>query len=116
MKDRSEYYRKTRQKNEEAAVMRLEKLYTSVPEAKKADDDMALLNIELIRMLTSAAGDKQSAVKRLNGEIAAAAGHRKEILVKAGFAPDHTDVKYDCPRCNDTGVLESGGSCNCFLP
>ena len=116
MKDRNERYRKTRLKNEEAAAARLEEVYSLLPEAKKADEQIALLNMELVRTLTSGAGDKKSAVKRLNGEIDAAKEQRGRVLAKGGFAPDYTNVKYDCAKCNDTGVLENGGSCNCLLP
>ena len=116
LKDRNEYYREARRKNEDAAAVRLEEIYRTVPEVKRTDDEIALLNMELIKTLTSGMQDKQNAVKRLNSEIEAASARRKDFLKGAGYAPDHTDILYDCSRCRDTGILESGASCDCFKP
>ena len=113
-KDRNEYYRRMNQKNEEAAAERQKEVYASVPAVKHVDDELSMLNIELIKTLTSGMKSKQSAVNRLNGEIKALAEQRRDLLVKAGFDPDYTDIRHDCPRCNDTGMLENGASCDCF--
>ena len=114
MKDRNEYYRKVRQLNEDAAAARLNEIYIAVPAIKQADEEVSGLNIELVNILTSGMKDKQSAVDRLNREIAAVAARRKELLAGAGFATDYTDVKYNCQRCRDTGILENNASCDCF--
>lgn len=115
MKDRVEYYREARRKNEDTAAARLEEIYKAVPEVKRTDDEIALLNMELVKTLTSGMQDKQSAVKRLNEEIEAAAARRKELLAAAGFAPGFTDIQYKCSRCRDTGILENGASCECYF-
>jgi len=114
MAERSEYYRKKREKNEEMTAARLEEAYRAVPEMKTADDEITTLNAELIGILTTTMTDKESAVGRLNKEIKAAAARRKKLLKEGGFAEDHTDIKYDCPKCNDTGVLDNGTSCDCY--
>ncbi|MDR3365241.1 MAG: DnaD domain protein [Clostridiales Family XIII bacterium] len=114
MKDRNEHFRRIRQKNEDAAAARMDEAYAAAPGIKEADDEIALLNMALIKTLTSGMADKQSAVERQNKEIRATSEHRAELLTAAGFAADYTDVKYDCPRCKDTGVLENGASCDCY--
>ena len=114
MKDRSEYYRKKRQKNEDTAAAHLEEVYTAAPAIKKEDDEIALLNIELVNTLTSSKKDKKSVIDRLDREIKAAADRRTKLLEKAGFASDYTDIHYDCEKCRDTGILENGTSCDCF--
>ena len=113
MKSRNEYYRLKRQKNEDAAAARLEEVYAAVPEAKQEDEEISLLNIELVKTLTSGKRDKKNAIDRLDKEIKAAAERRGRLLEKAGFAPDYTDIHFDCERCRDTGVLENGTSCDC---
>ena len=113
-KDRVEHYRKRRLKNEKAAIARQEEIYASVPEVKQIDEEIAMLNMELVKTLTSGMTRKQSAMARLDSEINAAAERRKELLIKAGFAPDYTEKRYDCMRCMDTGSLENGASCDCF--
>ena len=113
---RNEYYRKKRVANEELAAKRLEEAYRAVPAVRHADEEITILNAELIRILTSGMSDKESAVNRLNKDIKAAAAARKRALKEGGFTEDHTDIKYDCPRCRDTGVLENGSSCDCYAP
>jgi len=115
MAARNEYYKKKRLESEETAAAHLEEVYKTVPAAKRADSEITKLNAELIRILTSGMADKKSAVNRLNKEIEAAMAGRKKALKEAGFAPDYTDVKYGCLRCRDTGVLENGASCDCYV-
>ena len=114
MKDRNEYYRETRLKNEDAAAARLEEVYGAAPGVRQADEEIALLNMELVKTLTSGVKDKQRAVGSLKKEIAAAADRRKALLEGAGYAPDYTDIHYACPRCQDLGILENGASCDCY--
>ena len=114
LKDRNEYYRQVRQQNEDAAAARLEEAYTAAPALKKIDDETAALNMELVKTLTSGMADKKGAIDRLNDEISGMSARRKEALAEGGFAPDYTDVSYNCPRCRDTGILENGVSCDCY--
>jgi hypothetical protein len=113
-KDRNEYYRRVRQKNEDTAAAHLQEVYSAVPAAKKTDDEIAALNMDLVKTLTSGMREKQGAVDRLNREILDAIARRKELLTKAGFSPDYTDILCDCPRCHDKGILENGASCACY--
>ncbi|MCL2112053.1 MAG: DnaD domain protein [Clostridiales bacterium] len=116
MKDRDEYYRRAREKNEDAAAARRKEAYAAIPAIKSMDDEITLLNMEYVKILSSTdMSDKQSAVKRLNDEIKTANTNKQKLLKEAGFAPDHMDVKHDCLLCRDTGILENGTSCNCFL-
>ena len=114
MSDRNEYYRGMRLKNEDAVAARLKEVYGAVPALKQVDDEISTLNLELVKTLTSGMKDKQRAVKSLNKEIADAAERRKALLTGAGYAPDYTDMHYACPRCQDSGVLENGASCDCY--
>jgi len=114
MAARNEYYKKTRQQSEDLAAARLEEVYKALPEVRLADEEVTRLNAELIKILTSGMADKESAVNRLNKETKAAIRERKRLLTEGGFSEDYTDVKYGCPRCRDTGVLENGSSCDCY--
>jgi len=114
MAARNEYYRNARQQSEDLAAARLEEVYLALPAVRLADEEVTRLNAELIRILTSSMADKESAVNRLNKETKAAIRERKRLLSEGGFSEDYTDVKYGCPRCRDTGVLENGSSCDCY--
>jgi len=114
MKDRNEYYRKKRQKNEDEAAARLDEIYAKLPEIRQIDDEISLMNIELVKTLTSGKKDKKSAVERLDTDIKAEHERRGDLLEKAGFPKDYTDIHVGCPRCQDSGVLENGASCDCY--
>ena len=36
------------------------------------------------------------------------------LLTDNGFELDYMDIKYTCPHCKDTGILETGERCQCF--
>ena len=36
------------------------------------------------------------------------------LLTENGFELDYMDIKYKCPYCKDTGMLETGEKCQCF--
>ena len=114
MKDRNEYYRKLKQASEDEAAARTDEVYAKAPAVKQADEEIVRLNMELYKTIASDMEDKKGAVDRLNNEIDSATARRAGLLANAGFEPGYTDIHYKCPRCNDTGILENGLSCDCF--
>jgi len=114
MASRSEYYRNKRVKNEELAAARLEEVYKAVPEMKAADDEITILNNEIPKILTSGMEDKKNALNRVSNEIKEAAAKREKLLKENGFTENYTEIKYDCDKCRDTGILENGSSCDCY--
>ena len=114
LNDRNTIYQERRRKNEEIAAAHLEEIYAAIPAVKKEDEENALLNIELVKTLTSGRKDKKSVIDRLNKDIKATADRRRKLLEKAGFPSDYTDIHYDCEKCTDSGFLENGSSCDCY--
>jgi hypothetical protein len=112
---REAYYKKLRSNREAEAAARLAKVYADIPKIKEIDEANVVLNMELIRTLTSGKGGKEQAAKSLRARIDGKRAERDKLLEEAGFTPDHTDVKYACVRCKDTGLLEDGKSCDCFV-
>jgi DnaD/phage-associated family protein len=112
---REDYYKKLRAKQESEAEGRRAKIYADLPAVKAIDDDNIVLNRELLKTLTSGKDGKKQAVESLNARIAGKQKERERLLAEAGYAADHTDRKYTCARCKDTGLLENGDSCDCFV-
>ncbi|MCL2492714.1 MAG: DnaD domain protein [Clostridiales bacterium] len=111
---RNEYYRRIREKNRREADAHLEEVYGAAPKIEEVDDALLALNLEKMRLVTSNARDKERLYARLEGEIDEKTAERVRLLELAGFAADYTDVKYDCGKCEDTGiVLGTGASCDC---
>ena len=112
---RNSYYRKLRTKNETEAASRLKEIYANIPKIKEIDNSIEILNMELFKTLTSGKDGKEKAVKSINSQISGKQDERALLLEKAGHSADYTDQKYACERCNDTGILENGTACDCFV-
>ncbi|MDR0874952.1 MAG: DnaD domain protein [Clostridiales Family XIII bacterium] len=113
--DREGHYRKLREKQEAEAEVRLAEVYAKIPKIKEIDDANVVLNMEYLSTLTSGKDGKKKAVESLLKRITGKQEERARLLEEAGYEPDYTDMKYVCERCKDTGLLENGASCDCFV-
>jgi chorismate mutase len=113
--DRNEYYRKIRENSLAAAQAHREEVYAAAPQIRKIDDELLALNAERVKLVTSNARNKEAVWDRLENEVRAKTEEKTGLMGKAGFDPDYMAVKYQCKRCEDTGiVLGTGASCDCF--
>lgn len=112
---RSEYYRQLRAKQEADASAKLARIHADIPKIKEIDNSIEILNMELFKTLTSGKDGKDKTIKSINAQISGKQDERAQFLEKAGYPADYTDHKYACERCNDTGILENGSSCDCFV-
>ena len=112
--DRNEQYRKIREKNEAEAESHRKEVYRAVPAIEKIDDEIIYLNMENMKVLISNTRDKKSATEKINKKLKEKTSERDRLVEKAGFPPDYTDIKYNCEKCKDSGVLENGASCDCL--
>ena len=51
--------------------------------------------------------------ERIKAESLGLQRRRAELLRENGFAEDYLDIKYECPKCNDTGFVGQQ-MCGCF--
>ena len=112
---RNDYYKRIRTKQEAEASANLAKIYLEIPKVKEIDEAGTILNMDLLKTLTSGKDGKEKAVKSLYEQIATKQDERTQLLKKSGYPADFTDRKYVCERCNDTGFCENGTSCDCFV-
>jgi DnaD/phage-associated family protein len=113
--DRNEYYRKIRDNNLAAAQAHREEVYGAAPQIRKIDDELLALNAERVKLVTSNARNKEAVWDRLENEVREKTAAKTKLMEKAGFEPEYMAVKYQCKRCEDTGiVLGTGASCDCF--
>nr|MCR5303000.1 ATP-binding protein [Lachnospiraceae bacterium] len=40
---------------------------------------------------------------------------QRELLIQNGYDPDYLNPPYQCPKCRDTGFVDSGEQCSCLL-
>ena len=111
---RKEKYKKIREENEATAEAHRKEVYGAAPAIKALDDEISYLNMELMKVLTSKSQNKKATVEGINKKVKARFSEREKLMDKAGFPKGYTEVKYNCDKCKDTGILENGASCDCL--
>ena len=89
---------------EDAAKARRLEAYAKSPEVQKIDSELGATALNILSI--SASGENiEEKMARLRERTKALRSRRAELLTAAGFPEDYTDVKYDCPKCGDTGYV-----------
>lgn len=74
--------------------------------------DKALSSIGLRIFEATLRGDREE-LDRINAENRQLLEKKSALLAAAGYAPDYTEVKYECDICGDTGVVDNR-MCRCM--
>ena len=56
----------------------------------------------------------EKAMEEIRNRLDSLNMERAFLLTDNGFEMDYMDIKYRCPQCKDTGMLETGEKCQCF--
>ena len=75
-----------------------------------AEIDKELTGTGLLLFKTACAGGDIEPIKKRNLELVA---KRKKELVKMGLPEDYTELKYHCPKCSDSGFIDTR-MCSCL--
>ncbi|HIU26303.1 MAG TPA: DnaD domain protein [Candidatus Copromorpha excrementigallinarum] len=108
------YYEMLRRKDEEEADKRREEVYARVPRIKEIDEEITACSAEISKLIISDAVDRETAAADIKKRVEKLNTEKAFLLTDNGFELDHMDVKYRCPICKDTGMLETGERCQCF--
>ena len=111
--DIAAYYELLREKDEREAAERRAEVYDKLPQMKDLDDEENRLGAGLSRIVVSDRIDKKEAIAELKEKIENINAQRAFLLTDNGFELDYMDVRYECPNCKDTGMLETGERCPC---
>jgi DNA replication protein DnaC len=57
--------------------------------------------------------DKKEAIEQIREQIEEMSAQRAFLLTDNGFELNYMDIQYACPKCKDTGKLETGERCPC---
>lgn len=106
------FYDYLREKKAEEARERLEEVYEKIPEIKKIDDEMSSIGIRLSKaIIRKESGEDTGELRQKMDTLQA---NRAYLLAENDFDIDYTEIRYACPKCNDTGINETGGRCECI--
>lgn len=101
-------------KAQERADARREELYEAIPEVRELDRILSRTGLEIMAAIAKqsreVAEQRVAAIKERNGELLK---KRAQLLAENGYAPDYSDVKYECEACGDTGFVNTK-MCTCM--
>ncbi len=90
--------------------IRIEEVYSAIPELKKIDDEVVTCSIRSAKLLLMGEDSALSTLKKITD---AASGKRADLLVLHGYSEDYLYPRYHCPDCKDTGYIGTD-KCHCF--
>ena len=108
------YYEMLVRREEEDADRRREQVYEKVPRIREIEEELSAQNRELSKAIISDRVDGRKVMEEIRSRIDALNTEKAFLLTDNGFEMDFMDVRYRCPECKDTGILETGERCQCF--
>lgn len=90
---------------ESAARVRVSEIHAILPEVAEIDRALAKTGLSLMGASLLPVKEREAEFARIKEQNLALNQERNDILVAAGYPADYTDVKYDCPKCGDSGYV-----------
>lgn len=112
--DIMKYYELLRKQEEEEAENHRKEVYEAVPHIREIEDEITKCSAKLSKVIISGHIDREKAMTEIKHRIEALNTEKAFLLTDNGFELDYMEVKYKCPKCRDTGILETGEKCLCF--
>lgn len=112
IKVRNEFSNKYLRARREAEIKTAE-IHALIPEINKIDAVLSGTGMDIMKIVSSPVTDKEAEVAKLRSRNDALIAEREEYLRANGYPPDYTDVHYDCPKCGDTGYVDTH-MCECM--
>ena len=117
-------YRRIRQEYEtkylrarEDAERRRREIELLIPEVSEIHRELSGVGLEIMRTSLEYAEDaaaRETAIAALRKKNEALLSRRAELLTAAGYPANYTELRYECPRCSDTGFLDDTSMCDCM--
>lgn len=108
-----EEYQKKREKAQRELRMRKEEIYQKMPRIFEIESEMKILGIQIVK----AAQAEPKQIKKLTTQLKEKSidlqMERAELLASKGYPVDYLEIKYECPKCQDTGYI-GVKRCKCF--
>ena len=101
---RKEYETKYLRAREAADLRRSEALF-AIPELAEIDRALGQTGLEIMAVAMQG-GDIEPKIAEVRRKNQALQERKAALLVAAGFPADYTEVKYECPICQDEGFYE----------
>ncbi len=95
------------------AGQRRNEVIKKIPEIQTLENALSATTINLTKLVLQKAENINDIIPKIMAENLEIQDKIKSLLTENGFSEDYLDIKYTCPKCNDTGILENG-YCDCL--
>ena len=109
------YYAHLREEAEERAEQARLNVYRQVPEIRQMDEQIAAASREMTNVMIAGGADKIERINALRAQLKNTEQAKTRLMTERGIPIDIMNIRYRCPRCQDTGVLDNGARCDCYL-
>lgn len=106
-------YEKERDKNKKERDLRVERVYSHVPEIKEIDKKISQVGSDSLRAILANPDDK-TIKEDMRKKFDILSQKRKALIKKYSIPEDFDKIRYKCSLCKDTGYIENKGRCTCF--
>lgn len=108
-------YEMLRKQNEEIQDKRRFEIYKKIPRIKLIDEQVSRLSISISKSVLMRTENSKEKVKNLKKNISQLNQEKAFLLTENNYAADYLEMIYECKVCNDTGLLDDGTQCECFV-
>ena len=102
-----------RLKNEAEKDRRLGEIYSKIPEIYEIDKELSKTGVSIMGCALGGKESFEDNLNKLKQRNLSLQEKRAELLKSNGYRENYTDLKYDCPLCNDYGAY-NGKICSCY--
>lgn len=106
-------YESIRLKEEEALKKRKEEIETKLPEVINIEKTIGKLCIQMSINALRNLDNREEYLKEVKESITSLRMKKSELLVEHGYSMDYLELKYNCPKCKDTGFI-GRDKCVCY--
>lgn len=108
------YYEALRTFEEAEAEKRRREVYSRIPRIHEIENEIQAQSANLSKIIISDRSDKRAESEKIRQKTEALNAERAILLTDNGFEMNYMEVQYECEKCKDTGILETGERCPCF--
>ena len=88
-------------------------LYEKYPDIREVDEALSKTAMKIFDEICAGSENIDERVAKVREENELLQKKRAELLALYGYDKDYTEVKYECPKCKDTGYI-GYKTCECF--